>query len=135
MADNLVKCGISSNATIRHITRAPYPSPISCPNPSPGCKFEMFVRKTWVRVIGMTPMLNQSHACIVCKLLDLLGDLLKEKPVEETGYDNIIVVDNAPKVGPDRMAKLQSVLTKVFGRFGKIVSQDYPIEEDGLCKG
>ena len=68
-------------------------------------------------------------------MLDLLGDLLKEKPVQETGYDNIIVVDNAPRVGPDRMAKLQSVLTKVFGRFGKIVSQDYPIGEDGFCKG
>ena len=29
---------------------------------------------------------------------ELLSDLLKERPVEETGMDNIIVVDNAPKV-------------------------------------
>ena len=64
-----------------------------------------------------------------------MPDLMKEKPVIETGYDNIIVVDNAPKVGPDRMAKLQSVLKKVFGRFGKIVSQDYPIDENGIFKG
>ena len=67
--------------------------------------------------------------------IELLEDLLKGKPVEETGYDNIIVVDNAPKVGPDRMAKLRTVLNKVFGRFGKIVSQDYPIDEKGTFKG
>lgn len=29
---------------------------------------------------------------------ELLGDLLKEKPTVEEGVDNIIVVDNAPKV-------------------------------------
>lgn len=66
---------------------------------------------------------------------DLLADLLKDKPVIESGCDNIIVVDNAPKVGPDRMEKLQLVLTKVFKRFGDIVSQDYPIDKDGLFKG
>ena len=67
--------------------------------------------------------------------LELLADLMKDKPVEETGYDTIIVVDNAPKVGPDRMGKLQTILRKVFGRFGKIVSEDYPIDENGIFKG
>ena len=76
-----------------------------------------------------------AYVCLIVCFLELLGDLLKDKPVEETGYDNIIVVDNAPKVGPDRMTKLQSVLTKVFGRFGKIVSQDYPIDDNGTFKG
>ena len=66
---------------------------------------------------------------------ELMVYLGLDRPVEETGYDNIIIVDNAPKVGPDRMTKLQSVLTKVFGRFGKIVSQDYPIDENGIFKG
>lgn len=66
---------------------------------------------------------------------DLLGDLLKEKPVEETRLDNIIVVDNAPKVGPDRMAKLENVLKKVFTRFGTIVFTYYPKDENGLFKG
>jgi len=61
--------------------------------------------------------------------------MLKNKPLMESGYDNIIVVDNAPKVGPDRMVKLQSVLTKVFKRFGEIISQDYPIDENGVFKG
>lgn len=64
-----------------------------------------------------------------------MPDLMKGKPVEETGYDNIIVVDNAPKVGPDRMGKLQAILRKVFGRFGKIMSEDYPIDENGTFKG
>jgi translation initiation factor 3 subunit B len=64
-----------------------------------------------------------------------LADLLREKPVEETGYDSIIVVDNAPKVGADRMGKLKSVLNKVFGRFGEIVSQEYPVDEEGVFKG
>ena len=74
---------------------------------------------------------------ILCSFLpvELLADLLKEKPVEETGYDSIIVVDNAPKVGPDRMGKLKSVLNKVFGRFGEIVSQEYPVDEEGIFKG
>lgn len=65
----------------------------------------------------------------------MLADLLKDQPVEETGLQNIIVVDNAPKVGADRMAKLQSILNKVFGRFGKIVTQDYPVDEEGVFKG
>ena len=64
-----------------------------------------------------------------------MADLLKDKPVEETGYDCIIVVDNAPKVGADRMGKLKTVLKKVFGRFGEIVSQEYPVDEDGVFKG
>ena len=55
--------------------------------------------------------------------------------MEETGYDCIIVVDNAPKVGADRMGKLKSVLNKVFGRFGEIVSQEYPVDNDGVFKG
>ena len=33
------------------------------------------------------------------------------------------------QVGPDRMQKLQSVLEKVFGRFGTIVRRYYPVDE------
>ncbi len=72
--------------------------------------------------------MSPSHA-------ELLGDLLKDRPVEETGVENIIVVDNAPKVGPDRMGKLKGVLTKVFGRFGKIVREHYPTDENEVFKG
>ena len=65
----------------------------------------------------------------------MLGDLLKDKPEIEVGYDSIIVVDNAPKVGPERMEKLKTVLNKVFGRFGKIVYQYYPLDEKNVFKG
>ena len=66
---------------------------------------------------------------------ELLADLMKEKPVDDMGLDNIIVVDNAPKVGPDRMVKLKTVLNKVFGRFGEIVMQFYPTDDNGIFKG
>lgn len=66
---------------------------------------------------------------------ELLHDLLLKKPTEDTSFDNIIVVDNAPKVGPDRMSKLKSVLKKVFGRFGEIQTDYYPVDENGLFKG
>lgn len=65
----------------------------------------------------------------------LLGDALKERPVEEKGFDRIIVVDNAPKVGPERMPKLKEILGKVFKRFGTIVFQHYPLDEKGIFKG
>ena len=70
-----------------------------------------------------------------CLSVELLKDLLQERPVEETTLDTVIVVDNAPKVGPDRMAKLKVVLNKVFARFGEIVSQDYPTDDSGVFKG
>ena len=68
-------------------------------------------------------------------VVELLHDLLLKKPTEDTSLDNIIVVDNAPKVGPDRMGKLKSVLEKVFERFGKIQTDYYPVDENGLFKG
>ena len=67
--------------------------------------------------------------------LELLADILKEEPVEDTNLDNIIVVDNAPKVGPDRLERLKSVLKKIFGKFGKIVNEYYPLDDSGVFKG
>ena len=46
--------------------------------------------------------------------------------MEETGYQNIIIVDNAPKVGPDRMAKQQD-----FGGLCRIT----PLMTRGISKG
>ena len=47
----------------------------------------------------------------------------------------MVVVDHAPKVGPERMDKLKTVLKKVLGRFGDIVSEYYPTDEKGIFKG
>lgn len=44
-------------------------------------------------------------------------------------------MDNAPKVGPDRMGKLKMVLKKVLTRFGDILSEYYPVDEKGNFKG
>ena len=66
---------------------------------------------------------------------ELLADLLKDRPVEDTSLNTVIVVDNAPKIGPERMGKLKSVLNKVFGKFGKIKTEFYPVNENGLFKG
>ncbi len=65
----------------------------------------------------------------------MLGDLLKDKPMIETGFESVIVVDNAPKVGPERIERLKTVLNKVFGRFGTIVYQHYPVDEKNMFKG
>nr|2KRB_A Chain A, Eukaryotic translation initiation factor 3 subunit B [Homo sapiens] len=48
--------------------------------------------------------------------------------------DSVIVVDNVPQVGPDRLEKLKNVIHKIFSKFGKITNDFYP-EEDGKTKG
>ncbi|MBW00651.1 Eukaryotic translation initiation factor 3 subunit B, partial [Eschrichtius robustus] len=66
--------------------------------------------------------------------LKLLGDILKDRPQEADGIDSVIVVDNVPQVGPDRLEKLKNVIHKIFSKFGKITNDFYP-EEDGRTKG
>ncbi|KAB0403456.1 hypothetical protein E2I00_001905 [Balaenoptera physalus] len=65
---------------------------------------------------------------------ELLGDILKDRPQEADGIDSVIVVDNVPQVGPDRLEKLKNVIHKIFSKFGKITNDFYP-EEDGRTKG
>lgn len=63
-----------------------------------------------------------------------MGDLLKDQPEEADGIDSVIVVDNVPQVGPDRLEKLRNVIQKIFSKFGKIANEFYP-EADGKTKG
>ncbi|KAI0236576.1 Eukaryotic translation initiation factor 3 subunit B [Lamellibrachia satsuma] len=65
---------------------------------------------------------------------ELLGDLLRNKPKETDGIDNVIVVDNVPQVGPERLEKLQNVIRKIFSKFGEIKTEFYP-DADGKTKG
>ncbi|KAL6082665.1 hypothetical protein STEG23_005865, partial [Scotinomys teguina] len=67
-------------------------------------------------------------------IFELLGDVLKDRPQEADGIDSVIVVDNVPQVGPDRLEKLKNVIHKIFSKFGKIINDYYP-EEDGKTKG
>uniref|UniRef100_A0A0K8TT04 Eukaryotic translation initiation factor 3 subunit B n=1 Tax=Tabanus bromius TaxID=304241 RepID=A0A0K8TT04_TABBR len=67
---------------------------------------------------------------------ELLGDLLKQKPCETDGVENVVVVDNIPIVEPSRLEKLKSVIEKLFSNFGgEIVSVFYPLDDDGNTKG
>lgn len=66
---------------------------------------------------------------------ELLADILEQKPKESDGYENVIVVDGCPQVGPERLEKLQSVINKIFSKFGKIVNEYYPTTENGVTTG
>lgn len=59
---------------------------------------------------------------------------MREKPQEADGIDSVVVVDNVPQVGPERLEKLKNVINKIFSKFGKITTEFYP-EADGLTKG
>ena len=72
---------------------------------------------------------------LLFNFLELLGDILVEKPVEIQGTDCIIVVDNVPAIPPDRLEKLKNVIRKVFSKFGRIVTEHYPLDDNGLTKG
>lgn len=65
---------------------------------------------------------------------ELLEDVLREQPQEADGIDSVVVVDNVPQVGPDRLEKLKNVIHKIFSKFGKITNEFYP-EADGKTKG
>ncbi|ESN92191.1 hypothetical protein HELRODRAFT_157973 [Helobdella robusta] len=65
---------------------------------------------------------------------EILGDLLKQRPKETDGIDNFIIVDNVPQVGPERLEKLQNIIKKIYTKFGKIVTEHYPMD-NGMTKG
>lgn len=65
---------------------------------------------------------------------ELLEDILREKPQEADGIDSVVVVDNVPQVGPERVEKLKNVIHKIFSKFGKITNEFYP-DVEGKTKG
>lgn len=65
----------------------------------------------------------------------LLADLMKDRPHKTEGFDSVIVVDGVPQVGPERFEKLQSFITKIYSKFGEIVNEYYPKNENGQTKG
>ena len=67
--------------------------------------------------------------------LELLGDILARKPKETDGFESVIIVDGIPEVGTDRLEKLKGVIEKIFSKFGTIVSDYYPKNDQGVTKG
>ena len=65
----------------------------------------------------------------------MLGDLLDKRPTLSTDQDTLVVIDNAPKVKPELMEKLKRILKKVVGKFGTIISEYYPVDENNVFKG
>ena len=66
--------------------------------------------------------------------LELVGDILEQRPKESDSLDTVIIVDNIPVVGPDRVEKLKNIIRKVFSKFGNVVNEYYP-EKDGKTTG
>ncbi|KAF3788378.1 Eukaryotic translation initiation factor 3 subunit B [Nymphaea thermarum] len=48
-------------------------------------------------------------------------DVIESENLEyDSGFENVIVVDNLPVVGPDKFEKLEGVVRKIFGQIGMI---------------
>merc|ERR1719187_2633631 len=60
---------------------------------------------------------------------------MKQKPKESDGVDSVIVVDGIPCVGAERTDKLKNVIRKIYSKFGKLVHEHYPVDEEGNTKG
>lgn len=66
---------------------------------------------------------------------ELIGDLLEQRPNESDSLDTVIIVDNIPCVGPSRIEKLKSIIRKVFSKFGTVVNEYYPLDDNQETKG
>lgn len=48
-------------------------------------------------------------------------DVIESENLElDSGFENVIVVDNLPVVGSDKFDKLEGVIRKIFGQIGVI---------------
>lgn len=64
-----------------------------------------------------------------------MPDLLRNKPTEHSGLQNVIIVDRIPQVGPERAEKLKTVLAKLFSKCGRIMNEYYAVDENNQTKG
>lgn len=66
---------------------------------------------------------------------ELMPDLLRQRPKESDGVDNVIIVDGIPVVGAERFEKLKGVIRKIYQKYGKITTEHYPVNDKGETKG
>jgi len=66
---------------------------------------------------------------------ELMPDIMKMKPNESDGVDSVIVIDNVPVVGGDRVDKLKNVVRKIYSKFGKLMNEHYPLDDEQKTKG
>ena len=68
-------------------------------------------------------------------IIELLPDILKQKPNPSDSFESVIVCDNIPVVGTEKIDKLKNVLRKYFSKFGTLVTEHLPLDEKGQTKG
>ena len=64
-------------------------------------------------------------------------DVNVEEVKSESGFGNVVVVDNLPKVPSAKVEKLTTVLKKIFGQIGLIHENGLvmPVDDTGSTKG
>lgn len=60
---------------------------------------------------------------------------MAERPQEHESLNNVIIVDNLPKVDPAKLEKLKGVISKVYNKFGVCRNEYYPLDDEGKTKG
>lgn len=66
---------------------------------------------------------------------ELLPQLMASEPRLDESAEKMVVIDNIPKVGQDKMAKLKTILANTLSKFGKVTSEYYPEDENHVLKG
>lgn len=66
---------------------------------------------------------------------ELLPQLMASEPRLDKSAEKMIVIDNIPKVGQDKMGKLKTILANTLAKFGKVTSEHYPEDENHVLKG
>lgn len=71
---------------------------------------------------------------------ELLTDILKDRPGEDTGMESVVIIDNIPVAPAEKLEKLKSVVRKLIITHVKIAAEDivnevFPVEENGSNKG
>ena len=64
-----------------------------------------------------------------------MPEIMKMQPKESDGVDSVIVIDNVPQVEGARVEKLKNVIRKIYSKFGKLMNEHYPVDDEGKTKG
>lgn len=65
---------------------------------------------------------------------ELVGDILRKKPLVSEYEHCCIIVSGIPVIGEDRLPKLKNVLGKLFARIHEVYRDFYPLDKDGKTK-
>ena len=101
--------------------------------------FELFFIYTPISILIYLPLYgcHDEIVLLMCSCMQLFVDSDDEEEVEEvnefdSGFGNVVLVDNLPVVAPEKYEKLENVVRKIFGQMGTIREHGLvmPIEEE-----